>query len=134
MHKLKLQDDSYCFACGENNTAGLQLKFSLENGCLKTQFTPQKIHQGYTNIVHGGILGLILDEVMVNLLWKVSKPAVTAELNLQLKKPAKVGKTLFFTGSIVSENSRIVYTKAHAQNELGDIVAKATAKCIRVTP
>ncbi|GAG82024.1 unnamed protein product, partial [marine sediment metagenome] len=30
-------------------------------------------HQGFKDIVHGGLIGLILDEIMVNLPWKMGK-------------------------------------------------------------
>ena len=70
-----------CFACGSKNPIGLKLKFSLDdNNVMRTQFTPQKVHQGYKNVVHGGIIALILDEVMVNLLWKLGRPVVSAQM------------------------------------------------------
>ncbi len=132
MPKLKLQDDQHCFACGSNNPAGLKLQFTLEDDCLKTTFVPDKIYQGYTNVVHGGIIGLVLDEVMVNLLWKTGKPAVTAELKLNLKIPAKVGQSIQFIGKLVKETPRIIYTSAQARDNQGNLIAEATAKCARI--
>ncbi|MFC1704430.1 PaaI family thioesterase [Candidatus Omnitrophota bacterium] len=132
MPRLELDDDKHCFACGEKNPIGLKLGFLLESESLLTTFTPQKNHQGYKDIVHGGIISLVLDEVMVNLLWKLGKPAVTAELKINLRKPAKIGQKLFFKSSIREENTRMINVCADARDESNDVVAEATAKCVRV--
>ena len=67
MSNVQWEDDHMCFACGSENPAGLHLTFSAhgEKG-LRSEFTPQKIYQGYRDIVHGGFIGLLLDEIMVN--------------------------------------------------------------------
>ena len=128
---IKLADDGMCFACGRKNTAGLGLVFELDsNNKLKTVFIPQKKHQGFADIVHGGIVGLILDEVMANLLWKLGKKAVTAEYTVRLKKMAKIGEKIIFTGWVTKDNPRIIYTEAKAENANGIIIATAMAKCI----
>ena len=62
---MNLEDDHYCFVCGEENPSGLHLKFSANKGKIQTEFIPRKIHQGYKNIVHGGIISTLLDEAMV---------------------------------------------------------------------
>lgn len=130
---MKLEDDRMCFACGEKNPNGLQLKFAIDkDDVMKTEFTPQKHHQGFSGIVHGGLIALILDEIMVNLTWKLGKMAVTAEMNVRLKKPAKVGETLYFAGQITKEENRLIYTRAQASKADGTQVALATAKCVKV--
>lgn len=130
---MKLEDDHHCFVCGDKNKYGLHLKFAIDKGnIMHTDFVPQKHHQGFKDIVHGGLIGLILDEIMVNLLWKMGKDAVTAELNVRLKKAVKPGERLIFKGWIDREDRKIIQTKAQARNEAGAIIAVASAKCIRV--
>jgi len=90
MSNIKLEDDKNCFVCGNKNSYGLQLRFTIDkDNAMHTEFMPQKHHQGFKDIVHGGLIGLILDEIMVNLAWKMGKNAVTAEFNVRLKKIAK---------------------------------------------
>jgi len=133
MPELILQDDLMCFVCGKNNPCGLKLNFVLDKDrILKTEFTFAKIHQGFKDIVHGGLIGLILDEVMVNLLWKLNIKAISGEFTVRLKKPCFVGKRLKFSGWIEKEDNRIVYTKASAQDEEGSIYALAQAKCVKI--
>lgn len=132
VYTMKLEDDKYCFACGEKNSHGLHLKFALDSNILSTEFIPQKHHQGFKNIVHGGIIGLVLDEVMVNLLWKLEIHAISAELSVRLKKPAKVGEKIFFKGWICKETDKIIYTEAEAKDEKGAVIATANAKCVLI--
>lgn len=128
-----LKDDGHCFACGEKNKQGLNLKFEIdENNRIHTEFTPQKQHQGFKDVVHGGIIGLVLDEVMVNLPWKMGKNVVSAEINIRLKKMAKVGERLIFTAWIEKEDKRVIYTASDAKKDNGEIIASATAKCVRL--
>jgi acyl-coenzyme A thioesterase PaaI-like protein len=128
MNKIILEDDNYCFACGENNPQGLKLNFQLENNTLKTKFKFSKIYQGYKNIVHGGIIGLILDEVMVNLCLKLGYEAVSAEVNYRLKKPCFVGEEVEFKAWIKELKLPIIYTEAEAVRKY-DLIARAWAKC-----
>lgn len=112
-----MRDDSFCFVCGKKNELGLKLDFCLtEAEELKCEFTPQKQHQGFDDIVHGGIAGLVLDEAMGLLLWKLGKRAVTADFKMRLKKPAFAGDRLFFNAAIEKEEKRVIYTKAACQD------------------
>jgi len=129
--KFTLADDRWCFACGTNNPAGLKLVFSLDGSkVLRTSFTFRKEHQGYKDIVHGGFISLILDEVMLNLAWRLGIHAVTAELNIRFRKPVSVGDRVDFEGRITASNGRLLEAEAEARDAAGEIVAAATAKCV----
>ncbi|MFH1854212.1 MAG: PaaI family thioesterase [Candidatus Omnitrophota bacterium] len=131
---MELQDDHYCFACGHLNKCGLKLQFTLdrENKAIAARFIPQKIHQGFKDIVHGGIIGLILDECMVNLVWKLGISAVTAEYTVRLLRPAVIGKGLIFSAKIVSEKTKMLLVDGVCRDEGGKKVAFSSAKCIKV--
>lgn len=130
---MKLEDDRNCFVCGDENKYGLGLKFIIDkDNVMHTEFIPQKYHQGFKGIVHGGLIGLILDEIMVNLAWKMGKNVVSAELNVRLKRPAKVGERLMFRGWIDREDKKMIYARAEAKDEDGVMVAAASAKCIKL--
>lgn len=132
---MRLEDDHYCFVCGSLNKAGLKLEFQLdkENKTILTEFTPQKIYQGFKDIVHGGMIGLILDECMVNLVWKLGLHAVSAEYTVRLINPAAVGKRLIFSAKIVSEKPRIVMLEGECRDEDGKPIAASSSKCIMVS-
>lgn len=123
-----------CFACGPKNPRGLRLQFELdrEKRRLKTRWVPTKDLQGYRDIVHGGMMGLVLDEMMVNLLWALKEPSVTADLTLKLRRPAPVGEPLDCEAWIHEEAGRIRRMEAEAKNSEGEVVARASARCVRI--
>lgn len=131
---MNLEDDHFCFACGSLNNSGLKLSFKLDkkNGTISTEFVPQKIHQGYRDIVHGGLIGLVLDECMVNLAWKLGKPAVSAEYTIRLSKPATIGKKLTFTAKITSEKGKLLIIEGECLDENNQKIASSISKCLKI--
>jgi len=128
------KDDGMCFVCGQKNPIGLKLRFTLTaDRALETIFTPQKVHQGYADVVHGGIMATILDEVMVNLPNQLGQKAVTARMTLSLKRPALVGQPLTFRARIITETRRTIEAAAAARREDGTLVAEATGTLMKIS-
>jgi acyl-coenzyme A thioesterase PaaI-like protein len=118
--------------CGKENKQGLRLGFKHSKNLLKTVVVFQKQHQGYKDIVHGGMVAIVLDEMMVNLSIVEGMPAVTAELLVRLKKPTKVGEKIYFESRLEKHTPRVVYASSVAKNSKGDVLASATATCVRI--
>ena len=133
--KLRLEDDHWCFVCGKENPRGFRLDFTHpEKGRLQAEVIFGREHQGYKNVVHGGLVGALLDEMMVNLAWIEGCPSVTAELRLRLKKAVRVGERVFLEGRIEKEEARLLKTSATAKNSRGELLAAAEATCLRMKP
>lgn len=132
--KLQLADDQMCFGCGGRNARGLKLQFTLDETRhrIRAEWTPIKEHQGYAEIVHGGMIGLVLDELMGNLLWKMGRPSVTAEMSVRFLKPAHVGHPLHAEAWISSHKGRIAHVEAVARNAAGVAVAEAKGRFVQV--
>ena len=124
---MELKDDRQCFACGQDNPIGLRLLFEVDGlaRSIKTVFTPQKIHQGYQDVVHGGIISTILDEAMTKLAFALGYNAVTAKLTVRFKKPLMVGETVVVTGKLTKEAKRAMEAEAVAVKDDGTIIAEA---------
>jgi acyl-coenzyme A thioesterase PaaI-like protein len=118
--------------CGEKNPYSLKLTFDLEGEILKTRFKPDKRFQGYVDIVHGGIIGLILDEMIVNLPWKLGMKVVTAEYSVRLKKPVYINEELEFKSRIVEDKGRLLIVEAEAKKLDGTLVAVCSGKCMKI--
>jgi len=129
---MKFEDDGHCFVCGQNNPAGLKLDFSFDGKTIKTEFIPEKIHQGYTDIVHGGIIATLLDEAMVKVAIELGTFAVTAQMDIRLKKPARTGEKLIISAEIKEEKRNVLFAYAKAETDEGVIVADATGKLVKV--
>ena len=122
-----------CYVCGKNNAEGLKLKFEHpQKGLLKATVVFEKRHQGFKNIVHGGMMAMVLDEMMVNLAWKEGIPAVSAEFTIRLKKAAKIGEKIYLEGRIDKSEGRALYTSSLAKNESGEVLASAKGTCLRI--
>lgn len=133
MSKPILEDNHYCFVCGEKNPLGLKLQFHHpEKGLLRSEVTFKPEHQGYRGIVHGGLVATVLDEMMVNLAWIEQTPAVTAELTTRILKPVPVGEPVALEGRLEKGGEKILYMQAVARSFSGEILAQAQASCIRI--
>ncbi len=124
-----------CFACGERNPIGLHLTFArLDDKNIRSEFTARKEFQGYKDVVHGGIIGLLLDEVIANVpivLW--NQPVVTAKFEMRLHHPAPVEQKLIITAGLdASRQGRLFAISGRVRLENGRLLATARAKCMKV--
>lgn len=129
--KHNLEDDHHCFVCGEKNPAGLHLKFALCDGKIRSEFVPQKIFQGYKDIVHGGIIAAILDEAMVKAALMRGIPAVTAEITVRFKNPLMAGEKAIIEAEILSANRKIIAANATVRKTDNTPVAEGHARLLR---
>jgi acyl-coenzyme A thioesterase PaaI-like protein len=131
---LELEDDGTCFACGVRNPIGLKLTFqTLPGERLRTEWTPRPEHQGFQDIVHGGLVSTVLDEVMIRLLYALGIRAVTAELKTRFLKPLRAGRRYRFESWMVEDKGRLVTVEAEGFDaETEERVATGSATCVRV--
>lgn len=123
---LDLEIDNYCFACGTENPIGLKLKFEYTSGGVVANFTPGKEYQGFINLVHGGIISVLMDEAMAYAVLSRKIKAVTAKMTVSFKKPTRIGEQLTINGRIVEKKGKLIRTTANISQN-GMITAEATA-------
>jgi len=124
-------DDGYCFVCGYENPIGLKLDFAFDGKTIRTEYVPPKEHQGYMNIVHGGIVSTLLDEVMVKVAIELGKPAVTAQMDIRLKKAVSIGTKITISAEITKETRKTLEAYAKATVN-GEVIADARGKLIKI--
>lgn len=87
--------------CGRAHGCGLGLRFSLqEDGSVRARFVCSKSHEGFRDILHGGIISSLLDGAMTNCLFAHGIAAVTAELAVRFRHPIATGSPLTVVGRI----------------------------------
>jgi acyl-coenzyme A thioesterase PaaI-like protein len=123
-----------CFGCGKENPIGLKLSFIWENGTASAEFTPNGSHQGWSGIVHGGIIGSLLDEAMSNAPYFEGIPCLTAKMEIRIRCPAPIGEPLIITSSITRKTRRLVETRATITFKGGTVVAESTATMFVIRP
>ena len=121
------KDLTMCFGCGQDNPIGLKLKFNWDGKVASTQFTPNKLHQGWSRLVHGGIITALLDEAMAYAALFDGVNTITATMEVKFKSPAPIDKPLIIDGSVIKKTRRLVETKAAISLTDGTLIAEGTA-------
>lgn len=116
-----------CFACGELNEHGLQLKLHLGERRSWTEFVLDERFEGWQGVTHGGILATILDEVMAWALVAEDNWGVTARMTIDFKRPVAVGTSVRAEGWIVRNRRRLVDTAGQIVDSNGALLASAEA-------
>ncbi len=131
MKGIKLIEDGHCFACGKKNDAGLGLEFRHSDGRTISEFIPRKAHQGFMDIVHGGIIATVLDEAMVKRVLSEGMEAMTAEISVRFRSPLFVGERATVEAEIKNAGKRLLETSARMIKGDSTVVAEAEAKLLR---
>lgn len=82
-----------CFGCAPHNPLGLKLKFELQNDRVVSFWSPENNYQGFYQILHGGIIAALVDEIagwVVQVLCKTA--GVTSEMKVKYLKPVMINK------------------------------------------
>ncbi len=131
---MKLTDDGCCFVCGPKNPIGLKLDFHFNGKTVQAEYIPRKEHQGYSDIVHGGILTTLLDEAMVKLAIAMDMPAVTAQMNVRLRKALSVHEKVTIKANMLKRTKKLLEVYAEAVTSGNVLVADARGKLLRMEP
>lgn len=85
-----------CFGCAPHNPIGLKLEFYEQEETVSCQWQPDTVYQGWNDVLHGGIQATLMDEISSWFVFvKLKKCAVTAQMEVKLKKPAIISKGAF---------------------------------------
>ena len=119
-----------CYVCGQAHPRGLRIRFFVgEFGQVQAWFTPDAAQTGYEDIVHGGVISALLDELLG---WPVAlqtgRLAYTAELTVRFVRPIKTGRTYLATANPGTDRGRYWEGKGDIRDEDGVVYAKARGK------
>jgi len=123
-----------CFACGQKNPIGLKLNFAWDGKAARTEFTPTKFHQGWSGVVHGGIIGCILDEAMSYAALFSGVNSLTARMQTRFRCPLQIGEPLTITARVTKKTRKLVEAKAEMWLKDGTPVADSTATMFILSP
>jgi len=120
-----------CFACGSNNGLGLGLKFykDKDNTVFGSFFADPKF-EGYSGIIHGGIIATLLDSAMTHCLLLQDIPALTGRLSIKYSAPIQTGTVVKLEARIVHQFHEMFMLEGKAWVD-GKRVASAEAKYVK---
>ncbi|MDD5509700.1 MAG: PaaI family thioesterase [Dehalococcoidales bacterium] len=125
--ELSIAPSDMCFGCGRNNPCGVRLRFHWDGKAAKSEFTPTELHQGWKDIIHGGILTTLLDEAMAYAAYFENVAGVTGTMEVKFRRPVSIGQHLKITAWIAKRERRFAETRAQLTLSDGTVVTEAKA-------
>lgn len=118
-----------CFVCGPGNPYGLQVTFRMDGEICRGEFLPESRHMGYDNVVHGGLLFALLDDVMANWLYLQGERCFTARAEVRYRDKLPVGTPVRLEGRLEKRKGRLAVLHGQVIREDTDqIVVEATGR------
>jgi uncharacterized protein (TIGR00369 family) len=127
-----------CFGCGDDNAAGLHLKFFVdEEQRVLCRVRLEKQFQGPPGHAHGGIIATLLDEAMSKANRRRNIVAMTRHMSIDYLRPVPLESDLVIEGwsekDAASASGRKHQCSAELRDASGAALATATGIFIEVT-
>lgn len=132
--KLEPKPENNCFGCGGKNDVGMKLAFDLDLDARSTRgtFVLGPNYAGGAGFAHGGIIAVLLDEAMGKLSKLTDERAVTAELNIEYKKPVPVDAEIVVSGWQEEEKGRNRFRIGEIRDAQGNLLARGRGRFVVV--
>jgi len=124
--------DNACFACGPENNNGLRLNIQPSAHGVETRIDLPQWVQGYQNIVHGGIIATILDELAVWAAFHKGHRSVTAELVMRIKNAMNIGRAYKGDARVINTKHRLIEAESRILDGRDNLIASAKVKLLRI--
>jgi uncharacterized protein (TIGR00369 family) len=126
---------SGCYVCGQDHPRGLRIRFFTgADGQVRAWFQPDALQTGYEDVVHGGVISALLDELIG---WTVSLKndlmAFTAELTVRFVAPVLVGRRYLASAAVGAGRGRCWEAEGALRDEEGRLYAKGRGRYFLLT-
>jgi len=125
---------NHCFGCGGGNDFGMKLTFEVdrETGRASGRFLLGPRYGGGAGFVHGGVIAVLLDEVMGKISKLSEERAVTAELNIEYRKPVPTDREIVVSGWQEGEKGRNRFRIGEIHDVQGNLLARGRGRFVVV--
>ena len=132
--KLEPKASNRCFGCGAANPAGMKLSFDLDLDARRARgsFVLGPDYAGGGGFAHGGIIAVVLDEAMGKLSRLADESAVTAEMNIEYKRPVPIDKPIVVEGWQEEATGRNRFRVAEIYDLQGNLLARGKGRFVIV--
>ena len=98
--------DNYCFVCGKDNPRGfkIEVRYLEDQLAAETELSLPREFQGWADVIHGGILSTLLDEMMAHAVWHFAGPGLTLSMEVRFHAPLKPGEPILVRGVLHTLN------------------------------
>ncbi len=117
---LPPQPNKRCFACGAENSRGLQLTFLPgPDGSASADWQTDSEWESFSGVIHGGIISTVLDEAMSKAVTLSGPAGLTCELRIRLRQHLVPGERVTVRGWVVERRKRRIQTEATLRDARG---------------
>ncbi len=104
--ELRNRENHNCFGCSPTNEAGLKLRFYTNDEGVFTRVSVPGHLGGWQNLVHGGVISTILDEVMSwTAIYMLKRFILTKSMTVDFLRPVYILSPLVAKGEVVEKVS-----------------------------
>ncbi len=121
-----------CFGCSPINPIGFKLTFTMEDGVCRTSFTAGKEYQGWSGVMHGGLIATLLDETMAQWLWLNDIGTMTAEMTTRYSLAVPIDTPLVIESQKTGGRGRLHVMEGRLILPDGSIAVKSTGKFLQI--
>jgi acyl-coenzyme A thioesterase PaaI-like protein len=122
-----------CLGCGDENPAGIGMRMERDGERVRGSVTLDRRHEGAPGYAHGGAVSTILDDALGMLLFVLRRPAVTARLEVDFRRPAYLGRPFDVDAWVDEVDGRKLWMRAELR-EQGEVIAPARSLFLEVDP
>jgi acyl-CoA thioesterase FadM len=119
-----------CFVCGPANPVGLHLRVHRDGTDAVAAYRPTIHQEGYPQRFHGGLVALLVDEMLVYAGAPHGVWGVTAKVRYWLRRPIPMDATLELRGRLTQRSDRGFRAVVAIRLPDGQLAAEGEGMCV----
>lgn len=120
-----------CLGCGDRNPASMGVRLRRAGERIRGEVTLDERHEGAPGFAHGGAVATVLDDSLGSLLVILERPAVTAKLEVNYRRPAFLGRRFEIEAWVEETDGRKLWLAGELRDQ-GEPVADARGLFVEV--
>lgn len=122
-----------CLGCGDQNPGSMGLRLRIDGNRVHGTLELDRRHEGAPGFAHGGAVATVLDDALGTLLMVLRRPAVTAKLEIDYRRPVFLFRRLDVETWTEQIDGRKLWLRGELR-EAGELLAEASALFLEVAP
>lgn len=120
-----------CLGCGDRNPGSMGIRLRRDGERVRGEVTLDQRHEGAPGFAHGGAVATVLDDSLGSLLVILERPAVTAKLEVNYRRPAFLSRRFEINAWVEQTDGRKLWLAGELRDE-GELVADARGLFLEV--
>ncbi|HLJ82797.1 MAG TPA: PaaI family thioesterase [Candidatus Eremiobacteraceae bacterium] len=106
------------------------MRFEYGEGTARSELITGDAFAGWRDIMHGGVVAVLLDEAMAHATLSTGVRCVTARLEIRFRKPVPTDKPLIVEGAVTSRRGRVLEVSGTLKGKDGTLYAEGRSRFV----